>query len=102
MDPINTNFAGLGRRAWLRALALAAATVLIGCGGGNDDATRLQATWTASPSDFNAPSLFGPVTASYIENQSVRQVMRISAGGTGVRVRLSNLFGTATVKSPFK
>ena len=97
MNPFNSPFARLGRRAWLAALALTAASVLIGCGGGSDDAPRLQATWTASPSDFNAPSLFGPVTPSYIENQTVRQVMRISAGGTGVRVRLSNLFGPAAL-----
>ena len=97
MDSIQSQSTWLGRRAWLRALALTAATVLTGCGGGNNGAARLQATWTASPSDYNAPSFFGPVPASYIENQTVRQVMRISAGGTGVRVRLSNLFGPAAL-----
>ena len=43
------------------------------------------ASWAAS-SDTAAPSLAG---------QSVRQIVRISLGGTRVRLRLSNLYGTA-------
>jgi len=43
------------------------------------------ASWAAS-SDTPAPSLAG---------QSVRQIVRISLGGTRVRLRLSNLYGTA-------
>lgn len=42
-------------------------------------------TWTASP-DSAGPAL---------PPQTIRQIVRTSAGGTQVRVRLSNLFGTA-------
>lgn len=42
-------------------------------------------TWAA------APDLAGPE----LKSQTIRQVLRTSAGGTAVRVRLSNLFGTA-------
>lgn len=43
--------------------------------------------WSASP-DASGPALSG---------QTVRQVVRVSAGGAAVRIRLSNLFGTGPV-----
>src|SRR5687768_4984830 len=96
MKTTTGRFAELTRRAWLGALVLATAATFLGCGGSGAE-PKLQATWTASPSDYNAPSLFGAAPASFIENQTVRQVMRISAGGTDVRVKLSNLFGPAAL-----
>ena len=45
--------------------------------------------WTASWSA--APDAAGPA----LPPQSIRQIVRISSGGTSVRVRLSNLYGTA-------
>jgi lysophospholipase L1-like esterase len=100
--PMNSPLERLGnlrRRLRLGALILAAAAAVLGCGGGGSDhAESLQATWTASPSDFNAASAFGTPPATYIENQTIRQVMRVSAGGSGVRVKLSNLFGPASLK----
>lgn len=51
-----------------------------------DDA-HWVAAWAASP-DASGPALSG---------QTVRQVVRVSAGGEAVRIRLSNLFGTGPV-----
>ncbi len=45
-------------------------------------------TWGAPP------AVTTPASPSF-ENQTIRQVLRISAGGTRVRVRLSNEYGTA-------
>ena len=45
------------------------------------------ATWGAA---MDSP---GP----YLSDQTVRQIVRVSAGGSAVRVRLSNLFGTGPV-----
>ena len=53
-----------------------------------------SATWAASP---HAPTdVFGPTwgTAGF-ENHTVRQVVRTSAGGAAVRIRLSNAYGTS-------
>ncbi|MFE8597903.1 SGNH/GDSL hydrolase family protein [Archangium violaceum] len=61
---------------------------------------RLQATWTAAPQDYNepfpVPGVPQPEPQSF-QDQSIRHVMRVSAGGDKVRVRVSNLFGTAPV-----
>ncbi|KFA91548.1 SGNH/GDSL hydrolase family protein [Archangium violaceum] len=61
---------------------------------------RLQATWTAAPQDYNEPfpipGVPQPEPQSF-QDQSIRHVMRVSAGGDKVRVRVSNLFGTAPV-----
>jgi lysophospholipase L1-like esterase len=45
------------------------------------------ATWAAPPAPSTAAS-------KSLENQTVRQVVRISAGGKRVRIRLSNEYGT--------
>ena len=54
-------------------------------------AANWVATWSSAPmapgSAFLAPVTF--------ENQTVRQVVHISVGGAGVRVRLSNAYGAA-------
>lgn len=61
---------------------------------------RLQATWTAAPQDYNepfpVPGVPQPEPQSF-QDQSIRHVMRVSAGGDKVRVRVSNLFGTTPV-----
>ena len=44
------------------------------------------AAWAASPTPP------GPMTKAY-ENQTIRQVMRVSAGGKRVRIRISNEYG---------
>jgi lysophospholipase L1-like esterase len=54
------------------------------------NAQQWIATWAASPQQA-LPGPEGPVPA--IDGQTVRQRVRVSAGGTSVRVRLSNEFG---------
>ena len=93
-------------RHWPEAVALrrffgfvAAACLAAGlsaCG----NTQRLQATWTAAPQDYNepfpVPGVPPPEPQSF-QDQSIRHVMRVSVGGDKVRVRVSNLFGTAPV-----
>ena len=74
-----------------------------GCGE-NDDApsssTDGYASWAASPQDyaelFPVPGVPAPEPQAF-EDQTLRQLVRLSAGGDEVRVQLSNLFGTAPV-----
>jgi lysophospholipase L1-like esterase len=49
------------------------------------------ATWHASPEPARAPTIT-------LNNQTVRQVVRVTLGGSKVRVRLSNEFGDAPVR----
>ncbi|MBO0753756.1 MAG: SGNH/GDSL hydrolase family protein, partial [Bradyrhizobiaceae bacterium] len=57
--------------------------------------TAWVGTWGASP-QLTSGDLFG--TAPVFNNQTIRQVIRISAGGTQFRVRLSNEYGTQAVQ----
>jgi lysophospholipase L1-like esterase len=54
-------------------------------------------SWGASP---QAPiAAGGPFPASpSFNNQTIRQIVRLSAGGTRVRLRLTNAYGTKTLK----
>ncbi len=47
------------------------------------------ALWAASPQSPNTP---GPGTPVTLNDQTIREVVRLSAAGTGLRVRLTNLF----------
>ncbi|WCM91281.1 SGNH/GDSL hydrolase family protein [Acidovorax sp. NCPPB 2350] len=93
-QPPSSSSFPLRRRTLLGALC--AGAVLQGCGGGGGSAT-LQAAWTAPVSDYNAVSPIGALAPAFIENRTIRQVMRIAAAGDGVRVRVSNLFGPAAL-----
>ncbi|MFC5742963.1 SGNH/GDSL hydrolase family protein [Dyella tabacisoli] len=55
------------------------------------------ATWYAAPQNYNIifPGVTVPPLA--ISNQSVRQIVHTSHGGSLIRVKLSNLFGTTPV-----
>jgi lysophospholipase L1-like esterase len=60
-----------------------------------------QATWAASPQDYNERfpgGVFPPPPPLSFAQQSVRQVLRVSAAGSDVRVRLSNRFGAAPLR----
>src|SRR5919204_17757 len=50
------------------------------------------ATWTASPEPADANSREPLLN---IENQTVRERVRVSAGGSQIRLRLSNEFGSS-------
>jgi lysophospholipase L1-like esterase len=56
-------------------------------------------TWAAPPQRPVQLEPLGPnwSTAGFA-NQTVRQVVRVSAGGSAVRVRLSNVYGTAPLR----
>jgi lysophospholipase L1-like esterase len=60
--------------------------------------SRSYASWTAPMLDATADLPGLPArTAETFNNQSVRQVMRLSLGGDNIRIKLSNLFGKAPV-----
>jgi lysophospholipase L1-like esterase len=56
---------------------------------------RWLPTWAASP---QAASVFPADFAGGFENQTIRQIVRISVGGHALRLRLSNAFGEHGVR----
>jgi lysophospholipase L1-like esterase len=85
--------------------SLALCLILAACGGGGSGAssqtpvvTASYATWSASPQVVNEapPGTPGPPPTVF-SDQTVRQIAHISAGGTALKVRLSNLFGPGPV-----
>ncbi|AVS70939.1 G-D-S-L family lipolytic protein [Paracidovorax avenae] len=80
--------------------ALCAGAILQGCGGGGGGGSSLpvlQSAWSAPVSDYNAVSVLGSPAPAFVQDRTIRQVMRLAAGGDGVRVRISNLFGPGTL-----
>lgn len=67
--------------------------LFVGQVAGEDGA---RATWVATWSAAMQAPLFAP--AQVIENQTVRQIVRASVGGSTLRVRFSNVIGTSSVK----
>ncbi|GAA3621589.1 SGNH/GDSL hydrolase family protein [Nonomuraea rosea] len=83
-------------------LAISLATLLTGAGGAaaaqtSGVARSWTATWTAAPQRPGAN-----YTPNWSEqgfsDQTLRQVVRVSAGGSAVRIRLSNAYGSAPLK----
>ena len=66
---------------------------LIAAGSGQVGAAEWVATWAAAPLPPSAAAGPFPATPTY-SNQTIRQVVRISAGGKRVRVRFTNEYGT--------
>jgi lysophospholipase L1-like esterase len=97
------------RSVWMTGgrclLALSAAWSSSACG--DEDAgsatyaaNGTHAAWAASPQDYGELStLVGamPPEPQMFSDQTLRQVLRLSAGGEALRIRLSNLFGTEPV-----
>jgi lysophospholipase L1-like esterase len=81
------------------AIALAAASLLTAALAAPARAESVggrgwSGTWAASPHE--ATDAFGPSwSTTGFDDQSVRQVVRVSAGGPTVRIRLSNAYGTS-------
>jgi lysophospholipase L1-like esterase len=74
--------------------AVAAACAVAGFGAQGAEMEAWITTWAATPAprwSDDIPAPFG--VPEVLENQTVRQVARISVGGTSVRVVLSNAFG---------
>ncbi len=88
-----------GRRGFFRGLlgVAFAAALLAGCNDDSDSGQRVQATWAASPSDFNATSTTTGITPTALTftNKTLRHTMQTSLGGDQLRFRFSNLFGKA-------
>jgi lysophospholipase L1-like esterase len=83
--------AGHGLALGLAALALSAMSFALSPAGAQTPANSWIDTWTASP---QVPR--GVMPASF-SNRTVRQIVHVSIGGTKVRIRLSNEFGTKPV-----
>lgn len=77
----------------LKLAALAAAGLMIGgCANAQPTEPAWVASWTASP---HPPfSSEGPFAAASYENVTISQVLRLSEGGTGLRVRFTNRYGS--------
>ncbi len=75
-----------------KALIVLAAAMLYGSGA----IARAPAGWTTSwASAQQIPDAQNAVPADALTDATVRQIVHLSRGGTAIRVRLSNLFGTA-------
>ncbi|MEY2688997.1 MAG: hypothetical protein RL375_3195 [Pseudomonadota bacterium] len=60
----------------------------------NHKVHAIRAVWAAAPQDYNeASGIFPAPVPIGLRDQTVRQVIRTSAGGTRIRVRISNIFG---------
>lgn len=75
--------------------ATALALGLLGCGSGSDPESRSYASWTASM--MGATQIRQTPVVEVFNNQSVRQVLRLSLGGDSLRIKVSNLFGGAPI-----
>jgi lysophospholipase L1-like esterase len=77
-------------RLRLASMALSA-MLFAGTAAAQDTDAMWVASWTASP---HAPlSTEGPFGAARFENVTVSQVLRLSEGGSGLRVRFTNRYG---------
>src|SRR5256885_10148573 len=66
--------------------------VLVATVSSQVEAAAWVGTWGAAPLPPSAAAGPRPATPSY-SNQTIRQVVRISAGGSRVRVRFTNEYG---------
>jgi lysophospholipase L1-like esterase len=92
------------------ALLVVASVLLLACGGDEDEPEEATgsargavsyASWAASPQDYGEllPFPGAPVPMPQeLNDQSLRQIVRLSAGGERLRVRLSNLFNAEPVR----
>lgn len=87
--------------------SLALCLILAACGGGGGGGGTSMpppivlatfATWSASPQALNDAPAGAPRPApALFSDQTVRQIAHLSAGGSKLRVKLSNLFGSGPV-----
>ena len=80
---------------------LSLATAMVACGGVDSNKNQWIASWYAAPQSYNdpiptsiIPTPFPPIS---ISNQTVRQIVHVSYGGSQIRIKLSNLLGAAPV-----
>jgi lysophospholipase L1-like esterase len=78
-----------------KAIAVGVAALLVATDTGPAQA-RWVTSWSAAPTPPN--EAFGPIPASAsFENRTLRQTLRLSAGGDALRVRLTNAYGAGTL-----
>jgi lysophospholipase L1-like esterase len=81
-------------RSQLPLRALVCAALAIGClsarGFGDDGPRRWVTTWTTANAASDRPASFS--------NQTIREMVHTTIGGSAVRLRLSNTFGTRTIR----
>ncbi|PCE23167.1 hypothetical protein BWP39_26130 [Paraburkholderia acidicola] len=83
---------------WVAGLSLTAAVAA--CGGVDSNSSQWVASWYAAQQNYNEvpPPIIDPsLPPLTISNQTVRQIVHTSYGGSQIRIKLSNLFGTAPV-----
>lgn len=87
-----------GLRVWTLVLLLAALSAGWTPSHADGDAARRQwvATWAASQQAPEPP--FVGANPAQFSNQTIRQIVHVSAGGSTVRVRLSNEFGRTPLR----
>src|SRR5690348_8890458 len=73
----------------MRAIVATAATAALLAFPGAASARHWVGTWAASPS----PPYTSGISSTGFTNQTVRETVHTSVGGTVVRVRLANTFG---------
>ncbi|REE96845.1 GDSL-type esterase/lipase family protein [Thermomonospora umbrina] len=89
--------------AALVAVLVGAATLLAGTSAPASarpaDKGRWVGAWATAMQKPQAETFEGPTWAEQgFTGQSLRQVVRVTAGGTRLRIRLSNLYGTAPLR----
>jgi lysophospholipase L1-like esterase len=83
------------RRLRRTAIILALGAMLAGGPALAEDSGDWIGTWAASPQPVWAPDFFAPFgIPRALRDQTIRQVVRVSLGGSQVRVVLSNEYGT--------
>ena len=91
----------LPRRGLLKAVlaAAVAGASLAACNDSSDDSSRWAASWYAAQADRQEaliPAFPAPAPKS-VSDQTLRQIVYVSAAGSQVRLKFSNLFGDAPV-----
>jgi len=77
-----------------KALSLLAAFMFIALAGQSASASPVRSAWV--PTWYASPEP-SPNSNASLNNQTVREIVHISAGGKQVRIRLSNAFGSQPV-----
>src|SRR5512138_3446484 len=90
----------MNRVGWRKVLFVVAfaASALLPSNAAPKQAGHWYASWTASPFDSTKlpPALFAP-SVDVVANQTIRQILTISRGGSELRVRFSNEYGKSSL-----
>ncbi|WP_067479024.1 SGNH/GDSL hydrolase family protein [Actinomadura hibisca] len=78
--------------------AATAASLTAGTPATADTRTTWHGAWTAAAMRPSGSPWFATWAEQGFENQSVRQVVRVNAGGARLRIRLSNAYGTTPLR----